>query len=334
MGYVNGNLNLTVSADLSGVADKPTQDEILGLLQDADGDKLMLIKNILSSQNDSFVALVSTINAMQNDLNTVKNNITESGINIDSAQNIKDALTNAGIVVGDNATLQEIIASLDKSIVNPQDLRNALSALGVSVSASDNIPKGTKVNGSVPSLGAQTITPGTTAKTIPAGRYLSGLQTIAGDGNLAAGNIKKGVSIFGVTGSYEGEGKVLEGTVNITEESTAPQTLMNISNVPFTPKYVILYVNKLTETNLTYGLIQEGAKTYQYTQFVIPYNKKVLFTTYQSGVFIHSEPTSQDAHYAYFTYANNTVTVHVKKCGSGSYSCKIRPTNWSYIILG
>ena len=50
---------------------------------------------------------------------------------------------------------------------------------------------------------AQTITPGTTDKTIASGRYLTGTQTIKGDANLVAGNIKSGVSIFGVTGTLE-----------------------------------------------------------------------------------------------------------------------------------
>ena len=53
---------------------------------------------------------------------------------------------------------------------------------------------------------AQTITPGTSKKTIASGRYLTGTQTIKGDSNLVAGNIKSGVSIFGVAGSYEGSG--------------------------------------------------------------------------------------------------------------------------------
>ena len=51
---------------------------------------------------------------------------------------------------------------------------------------------------------AQTITPGTEDKTIAAGQYLSGAQTIKGDANLLASNIKSGVSIFGVSGSYSG----------------------------------------------------------------------------------------------------------------------------------
>jgi len=50
---------------------------------------------------------------------------------------------------------------------------------------------------------AQTITPGTSDKTIASGRYLTGTQTIKGDANLIASNIKKGVTIFGVTGTCE-----------------------------------------------------------------------------------------------------------------------------------
>lgn len=51
---------------------------------------------------------------------------------------------------------------------------------------------------------AQTITPSTSNKTIASGRYLTGTQTIKGDSNLVAGNIKNGVSIFGVTGTHSG----------------------------------------------------------------------------------------------------------------------------------
>ena len=51
--------------------------------------------------------------------------------------------------------------------------------------------------------GAATITPGTSDQTIASGTYLTGVQTIKGDANLVAGNIKSGVSIFGVAGSVE-----------------------------------------------------------------------------------------------------------------------------------
>lgn len=62
--------------------------------------------------------------------------------------------------------------------------------------------KGNKVTGTIPSKGAATYTPSTSNQTIAAGNYLSGAQTIKGDANLVAGNIKKGVSIFGVSGTY------------------------------------------------------------------------------------------------------------------------------------
>ncbi|MFW2490957.1 hypothetical protein ACN077_20680 [Clostridium chromiireducens] len=52
--------------------------------------------------------------------------------------------------------------------------------------------------GIMPNNGALSITPGTTTKNIPLG-YTSG-GTVAGDSNLITGNIKAGVSIFGVTG--------------------------------------------------------------------------------------------------------------------------------------
>ena len=59
---------------------------------------------------------------------------------------------------------------------------------------------------SVTTKAAATITPGTTNQTIASGTYLTGTQTISGDSNLVAGNIKSGVSIFGVNGSYTGSG--------------------------------------------------------------------------------------------------------------------------------
>lgn len=64
----------------------------------------------------------------------------------------------------------------------------------------------TYVGSGVTKKAAATYTPKTSDQSIAASQYLSGAQTIKGDANLVAGNIKSGVSIFGVTGTYTGGG--------------------------------------------------------------------------------------------------------------------------------
>lgn len=49
---------------------------------------------------------------------------------------------------------------------------------------------------------AQTITPTTSNQTISSGKYLTGTQTILGDINLIAANIRQNKTIFGITGTY------------------------------------------------------------------------------------------------------------------------------------
>lgn len=98
--------------------------------------------------------------------------------------------------------------------------------------------KDKKITGTIPSKEAQTYIPSGSEQTIAAGQYLSAVQTISavpaetktitpgknaqtvnptlgkwfssitvnGDANLLAENIKQGVTIFGVTGTYTGDG--------------------------------------------------------------------------------------------------------------------------------
>ena len=101
---------------------------------------------------------------------------------------------------GTTPTLQSktVTPSESEQTVSPDSGYDGLSS--VTVEAVSN----TYVGSGVTKKAAQTITPGTADQTLAAGQYLSGAQTIKGDANLLAGNIKSGVSIFGVTGSHEG----------------------------------------------------------------------------------------------------------------------------------
>lgn len=65
---------------------------------------------------------------------------------------------------------------------------------------------------------AQTIIPNTADQTIAIGKYLTGAQTIKGDANLLAENIKKNVVLFNIRGTYEGGCKLT--TKTITQNAT------------------------------------------------------------------------------------------------------------------
>ena len=104
--------------------------------------------------------------------------------------------------------------------------------------------------------GAQTITPGTSDKTIASGRYLTGTQTIKGDANLVAANIAKGVSLFGVTGTHVG-GITPSGTKNITENGTYDVTSYASASVSVPGIDTTITSGGATETD-----IAEGMKAY------------------------------------------------------------------------
>lgn len=100
-------------------------------------------------------------------------------------------------------------ASLQSKTVSPSESAQKIKADngydGLS-QVTVNAVSRTYVGSGVTKKSAATYTSGTSDQNIASGQYLNGTQTIKGDSNLTAANIKSGVSIFGVTGTYAGGG--------------------------------------------------------------------------------------------------------------------------------
>ncbi len=118
--------------------------------------------------------------------------------------------------------------------------------------------KGSVVTGTIPSKGAATYTPGTTNQTIASGNYLSGVQTIKGDANLVAGNIAKGKSIFGVTGSYTSDANAVAG--NILSGKTAYVNGVKITGT-IPSKGAATYTPGTTNQTIASGNYLSGTQT-------------------------------------------------------------------------
>lgn len=80
------------------------------------------------------------------------------------------------------------------------------------------------------------ITPGTSQKTaVAAGKYTTAATYVKGDSNLVAANIKSGVSIFGVSGTYEGSGSSSEtyNTQDLIQNVTSETSATYINGLTF-----------------------------------------------------------------------------------------------------
>lgn len=106
-------------------------------------------------------------------------------------------VTGTATISGSTPTLQtkSVTPTESEQTVTPDAGYDGFSSVTVGAISSIYVGSG------ITRKSAATITPTTTDQTINAGQYLSGAQTIKGDGNLVPENIISGKSIFGVSGS-------------------------------------------------------------------------------------------------------------------------------------
>lgn len=111
-----------------------------------------------------------------------------------------------------------------------------------------------KITGAMPNRGAVTgtITNASTPYSIQNG-YHDGSGTVSVDNtNLTAGNIKKDVTILGVTGTYEGGGTPTSTAKSVTPYTTAKTYLPSEDSVDYYSQVTVAAI-AYTETPNTYG---------------------------------------------------------------------------------
>ena len=169
----------------------------------------------------------------------------------------ENGLKLTGTYEGSAQTLQEksVTPSEESQLVTPDSGYDGLSQVTVDAISSTYIGSG------VTKKSATTYTPGISDQTIASGQYLNGVQTIKGDSNLVAGNIKSGVSIFGVSGSYAGSGGSSGGLVMKTGTTTSATIETGISSI----KAIVIYKNSLSATGLIQGVYITNDDTLHYT---------------------------------------------------------------------
>ena len=170
---------------------------------------------VLCEKND-LVAVANAIRSKNGTTNTYKVNQLASAVENISSGTTLPTLSNPGSAADLRSGKQLIDQSGNKitgtlatvTQATPSITVNSAGLITASTTQSAGyVASGTKsATKQLPTKSAATITPGTSNQTIAAGTYLTGVQTIKGDANLVADNIKSGVSIFGVTGNYVGSG--------------------------------------------------------------------------------------------------------------------------------
>ena len=158
----------------------------------------------------------------------------------------------------------------------------------------------TYVGSGISRQNSQTITPTTSNQIIPANTYLTGAQTISGDSNLIATNIKHGTNIFGVTGTFQ-------------------TRIESVTTTPSSRELTITFTG-LKAQPLAFTCTQEGQTTFNKSY------RWIVSVTYDGTTIrneTHGVSGSSMISYSFsnctWTYSNGTLTITSPSSGANGY---------------
>lgn len=183
------------------------------------------------------------------------------GITADKIANGQVVLGMTGTYKGlGNATAAQVLSGYSFSTAALSNASGSMPDRGawgstLAINGSVTIPAGYhngsgRITQSIATKGATTITPMSAQQTaVSAGTYCSGNIIVAGNGNFVAGNIKKGVNIWGVVGTFEG---YVPTATDLYNRGANPADFYGSTNVYFDSNQIRMSVGE-RKTEYLYG---------------------------------------------------------------------------------
>lgn len=230
------------------------------------------------------------------------------------ASNIKSGVSILGVtgnVTELNAQEKEATPTTSEQVITPNSSYNALSK--VTIAAVDNTIdsniKSSNIKSGVTILGVEgnvepdkpdqtkTVDPSTSSQTVTPdiGYELSSVTvnpvTSSIDSNIAASNIKQGVSILGVDGTVE----ELNGQTKTVSPSTSSQTITPDSNYNALTEVTVNAVTSSIDNNIQAGNIKQGTTILGVTGSVVELNGETKTITPSTSVQVVTPTSGKNA---------------------------------------
>lgn len=197
---------------------------------------------------------------------------------------------------------------------------------GYQLISSDN----TVVTGTMPNIGKATGTISTKAGTYTIAKgYHDGTGSVSisstEQAKIIAENIKKDISILGITGTYEGDSKVTWSTATATGSANSKTLAFSVTGNP-TMYYVVLTTASTTASNtsMTIGAVYDGSTTSFVSYTYVSMSRKITYAsgtkaTYSNGTLTITTPNNVSSGGSYkIIYTTDSIAAGSGSGGSGT----------------